>query len=128
MEIKTQITDELYEDDNFNDKKIDENELVDTLIYDFEDFIADRGEEYYNNGRVKSVYKSDNTYYAKVYGSDYNEYNVRIDVYDEYSAEYECSCPYKDNCKHEYAVILSIANKEYEEVVFKEKNFLKMII
>ena len=99
--------------------KIEENLLHATLEDDFNYQIRDRGEEYYNCGNVKHVYKTGNKYTASVSGSGDKEYDVEITVDDQDLAEYECSCPCEFNCKHEYAVLMAIANKEYEEVKTK---------
>lgn len=32
-----------------------------------------------------------------------------------------CTCPYKENCKHEYATLLAIDNKQYKELDLKKE-------
>lgn len=106
---------------NINEEEIekyyyDEEELLYTLDDDFSYQIKKRGLDYYENNMVKCVYKTGNRYFATVYGSRNEEYNVEIIINDEYDAEYECTCPCDFNCKHEYAVLRAISGLDYEEV------------
>lgn len=105
-----------------NTKEIiyDEQDLPDTLEGDFSYQIIERGEDYYDESKVKEVYKNRNKYIANVLGSGSQSYNVEITVYDEETAEYQCTCPCTFNCKHEYAVLIAISNLEYKEVELKE--------
>ena len=103
--------------------------LIKEEMEEFEYQIQNRGKDYYSKGRVSSLVKSGNTYIAKVSGT--NEYDVKIsvDVEDEY-VHYECDCPYEWPCKHVYATMLGILNKNYSEVELKpeiEKNSLNTI-
>lgn len=104
-------------------KKIDE--MFRGYEEDFNYQIRQRGKEYYNKGKVTSVVKSDNTFISKVKGSGSNEYNVLItlnkeDEEDEFDyIDYECDCPYDYSCKHIFATILAIRNKEYSEIELK---------
>lgn len=97
----------------------DEEDLLDNLEDDFDYQIIDRGRAYYNSGKVSHVYKTGNRYSAKVYGSGDKTYDVTITVDDDYTADYECSCPCDFPCKHEYAVLMAISNKEYKEIELK---------
>ncbi len=111
----------------------DEEELSDSLAKDFSYQIKDRGERYYYDGNVKSIYKTGNRYIAKVSGTSLKPYDVEIVITDEDTAHYSCTCPCTYPCKHEYAVIMAISNYEYSEVelksVVKEKEVnLKSII
>lgn len=81
----------------------------------FQSQIISRGKEYYEDGKVLSVYKSDYKYIAKVEGSDYEEYNVIIELKNG-EIDMQCSCPYEDNCKHEYATLMAIDNKDYTKI------------
>lgn len=100
------------------------DEIIDKMLEeydnDFEYQIKQRGKEYYKNGKVKSLIKSGNIFKAKVEGSHGNDYNVSITIDDEDEyLDYECDCPYEYPCKHVYATMLKIKNKEYAEVELK---------
>ena len=92
--------------------------LIKDEMEEFEYQIQNRGKDYFSKGRVKSLVKSGNTYIAKVSGTTDYDVKISIDVDDEY-VHYECDCPYEWPCKHEYAVMLAILNKEYSEVELK---------
>lgn len=100
-----------------------ENKLEDLIQEicsdDFEYIIKKRGEDYYDCNKVLSCYKSSNKYYAKVLGSNSTNYNVEIEL-DEIEPKYSCTCPCDFNCKHEYAVLLAIQNRNYQEIKLKE--------
>lgn len=81
----------------------------------FEKQIIYRGKEYHQNGMVRKVFKSGNTYISKVAGSYRNEYTIHIEI-DKNGIEMHCDCPYHDNCKHEYATLMAIDNKEYKAI------------
>ena len=127
-ELMDEVTEELEEDtydddyddydydDNYDIPFCDEEDLLEMVDDDFEYQIKQRGKDYYNNGNVIKVYKSDNQFYAKVKGSNSNIYNVKIDNSEYRGLEYECDCPYEYPCKHEYAVLMAITNGEYEEI------------
>lgn len=86
-----------------------------------------RGLDYYNQGLVYNL-KHDaetDTWYAKVTGSD--DYDVEIMIYDNKIIS-NCSCPAFDlfsECKHEIAVLLTIAdrlsNHKVEPLSFAQK-------
>ena len=102
--------------DNVN---YNEEVLADSLANDFSNQIKERGKEYYDAGNVESVYKNNNMYIAKVYGASNQLYDVQIIITDEKNADYSCSCPCDFPCKHEYAVLMAIANFDYFEVELK---------
>ncbi len=77
-----------------------------------------RGKEYYDKGNVLSCTKIGDKYYAKVKGNYNKTYNVLIA--NEKDFYMECTCPFVGSCKHEYAVLLSIAKNEYEEKKIKK--------
>lgn len=107
-------------EENTKEIMYDEQELPETLEDDFSYQIIERGEDYYDESKVREVYKNRNKYIANVLGSGTQSYNVEITVYDEETAEYQCTCPCTFNCKHEYAVLIAISNLEYKEVELKE--------
>ncbi len=81
----------------------------------FEKQIIYRGKEYHKNGMVRKVFKSENTYIAKVAGTYRNEYTIHIEI-SKKGIDMHCDCPYQDNCKHEYATLMAIDNKEYKTI------------
>ncbi|ENN96778.1 zinc finger SWIM domain-containing protein [Methanocaldococcus villosus KIN24-T80] len=74
----------------------------------YDERIKERGKNYYINGLVKYCIKLGNKLYGKVVGSDI--YNVEVDLK---TLEGVCSCPYRYNCKHAYALILAYKNNDY---------------
>jgi len=70
--------------------------------------IIERGKEYYRNNLVKYCIKFNNKLYGKVLGGEL--YNTVVDLKD-YSGV--CSCPYRYNCKHAYALIEAFLNNNY---------------
>lgn len=96
--------------------------IISDTEYDFDEVIIERGEEYYYSNHVLSVVKSYDTFIATVSGSENKIYDVKI-TYDRYDDEYnyECSCPCDYPCKHEYAVLLAIENKDYTEFKLKKE-------
>ena len=108
-------SDKLKKDNIYYNEEV----LTNTLANDFSNQIKERGKKYYYNGNVESVYKNNNKYIAKVYGASNQLYDVQIIITDEKNADYLCSCPCDFPCKHEYAVIMAIANSDYIEVELK---------
>lgn len=97
-----------------------EEDLAEDHRDDFSYVIRQRGEDYYNDCHVLSIFKNGNNYIARVEGNASEPYDVSITVYGDY-IEYECTCPCDFPCKHEYAVLLSISNLEYEKVELKPR-------
>lgn len=97
-----------------------ESEILDLCEDDFDDIIKERGRDYYNRGNVLSCIKTDCAFIAKVKGSMDSPYIVEVyyDCEDDY-VELNCNCPCDFPCKHEYAVLLSINNREYNEIELK---------
>lgn len=69
----------------------------------------DRGEDYYDEGAVLEVVRRGDILRAKVEGSQYEPYRVRIDLDDTGVVDTDCSCPYDHGgiCKHRVAVLLT---------------------
>ena len=81
----------------------------------FDKIIKKRGLEYYNDGMVSEMYNFDSDIYAKI-----NGYTVIIGQKIAY-----CSCPYNeynDTCKHLYALLLKIKNKEIPDDLMNKIN------
>ena len=97
----------------------DEENLAKEHENDFNYQIRQRGLDYYHDNNVLNVFKDKNKYIAKVMGNDVNPYKVIIEV-NEDDISYSCTCPCTFNCKHEYAALLAISNKEYLELKLKE--------
>ena len=96
-----------------------EKELLNDYKDDFAFEIRKRGSDYYYSNHVISVFKCKNKYIAKVSGSNINPYKVVIETDDE-EIYYSCSCPCEFPCKHEYAVLMAINNKDYQEIELME--------
>lgn len=79
----------------------------------FSNAIIFRGRDYYNNSLVKKLYKSGNSYIAKVESntSD-NEYDVQV-ILDKDDIKLSCTCPCVEHCKHEYAALMAIDDQKY---------------
>ncbi len=75
----------------------------------YDDKIKKRGEQYFKNNLVEYCIKFENKLYGKVVGGD--KYNTTVNLEDNSGI---CSCPYKYNCKHAYALILCYENNIYE--------------
>ncbi|ADC69197.1 zinc finger SWIM domain protein [Methanocaldococcus sp. FS406-22] len=80
--------------------------------------IIERGKLYYRNNLVKYCIKYKNFLFGEVIGSE--TYKVKVDLDDNYFGL--CTCPYKYNCKHAYALIEAYKNNNYidAEKIFKE--------
>ena len=84
-----------------------------------------KGEECYKLEKVRFLERIQDSYYATVEGEN-GLYTVIVD-YDNKTrtTTLACSCPYEYFCKHMYAVIKSIRNKEtykYYKVRYVEEN------
>lgn len=77
----------------------------------FDEITIDRGEAYYQDGRVTHCTKLGDLYVAKVEGNE--DYTVRINAEGNELAM-SCNCPVEGNCKHEYATLLAIDNEDYD--------------
>jgi uncharacterized Zn finger protein len=68
-----------------------------------------RGKNYYEQGAVLDVTKRGETLRAEVEGSQYEPYQVTVELGDSGVANTECSCPYDHGgiCKHRVAVLLT---------------------
>lgn len=69
----------------------------------------DRGMNYYDEGAVLEVVRRDDVLRAKVEGSQYEPYQVWIELDDTGIVDTTCSCPYDHGgiCKHRVAVLLT---------------------
>jgi len=74
----------------------------------YESKIRERCRNYYRNNLVKYCVKFGNKLYGKVLGGEL--YNTVVDLKD-YSGT--CSCSYRYNCKHAYALIEAFLNDDY---------------
>lgn len=88
----------------------------------FEPQIRMRGGQYFKNGNVHNVYKnaSSNSYIAKVEGEE--TYTTVIEFKEDGELQMSCTCPYWDNCKHEWATLLTINIGNYKEIELKPVN------
>lgn len=90
------------------------NEVQDNFSYQ----IKERGKDYYYSGNIVSCSKNNNKYYAKVSGTRDKPYIVKVEIKKD-GVEYDCTCPYDFPCKHEFAVLMAITNKEYLNIELK---------
>lgn len=90
------------------------NEVQDNFSYQ----IKERGKDYYYSGNIVSCSKNNNKYYAKVSGTSDKPYIVKVEIKKD-GVEYDCTCPCDFPCKHEYAVLMAITNKEYLNIELK---------
>ena len=75
--------------------------------------ILERGEDYYEEGFVSNVTKTDSGYRALVEGSDM--YEVEIEIMDSRIYDMSCDCPFADGgnyCKHMAAVLYYLDAEE----------------
>lgn len=86
-----------------------------------------RGTRYYDERRVLFLEKVDDRYFAVVNG---NELYVVIIKYDEVSKDMQvyCSCPCDFFCKHIYAVIMAIREKNFKKFykIMPRRNYADM--
>ena len=100
---------------------VDEEDFIYCCYEDFLPQIVERGEDYYLDGKVLSCIKDgDRKYIARVEGSSNNVYEVVV-YNTDFGVEHYCDCPYDGACKHSYAVLKAISNKEYKTVTLKEE-------
>ncbi|GGC71009.1 SWIM zinc finger family protein [Haloferax sulfurifontis] len=69
----------------------------------------DRGEKYYEQGAVREITRRGNCLEAAVEGSQYEPYQIQIELNDTGVVDTTCSCPYDHGgiCKHRVAVLLT---------------------
>ena len=96
----------------------------------FNDKVIVEGKKYYGEKRVRFIEKINNSYYATIDGNNKNLYTVIVD-YDAKTKTIRmgCNCPCEFFCKHMYATILSIRNKElfkYYKVRYIDENSYTM--
>lgn len=80
--------------------------------YLFKTHILSRGWDYYENGAVSSLKKTETGYKATVEGS--YDYEVEVEIYDNEVVDMFCDCPYAEDgnyCKHMAAVLYEIEEK-----------------
>jgi uncharacterized Zn finger protein len=78
----------------------------------------ERGEDYYRSGSVFELQKRGHLLMAKVEGSDYEPYQVTIELVGDEIISTDCSCPYDWGgiCKHVVAVLLAYTHNPDETV------------
>ena len=96
----------------------EEEDLLNKVQDNFSYQIKERGKDYYYSGNIVSCSKNNNKYYAKVSGTSDKPYIVKVEIKKD-GVEYDCTCPYDFPCKHEFAVLMAITNKEYLNIELK---------
>ena len=84
---------------------------------EFEAHILKRGIEYYENGNIEEIAKTDYGYSAIVCGTE--EYQVDIYLKGNKLLDMECTCPYAEDgrhCKHMAAVLMAIEELKIENL------------
>lgn len=82
---------------------------IDTL---FGNAVTEKGKKYYEEGRVFFLEKVKDRYYAVVGGKGLYVIIIKYDS-DKKRMQVYCSCPCEFYCKHMYAVIMAIRNKQF---------------
>ena len=91
--------------------------------------ILERGEDYYEEGFVSEVSKSDSGYHAFVDGSDMYEVEIKLD--GDRIFDMSCDCPFADGgkyCKHMAAVLYYIDNENmHDEEKMPEPTWMERV-
>ena len=98
--------------------------FLDPLNILFTNDTMDRGNEYFNQGRVFFLEKISDTYYSVVGGKELYVITIKYKE-NEKEMQVYCSCPCEHLCAHIYAVILAIRNKveiPFYKITHKEEN------
>ncbi|MCS3650954.1 putative Zn finger protein [Salinibacter ruber] len=75
----------------------------------------ERGRQYFHDGAVQSVERTDDhTLKAKVQGSNVHPYVVTVQFEADHIAAVECTCPYYEGswCKHVVATVLKVLDSD----------------
>ena len=81
----------------------------DTWKYMFPERILERGEDYYYDGAIDHICRTNHGYQAVAHGSD--DYEVAITIKNNRITEMYCDCPYAqdgNNCKHMAALLFEL--------------------
>ncbi|MGD9733491.1 MAG: SWIM zinc finger domain-containing protein [Desulfamplus sp.] len=77
-----------------------------------------RGKEYFTSNAILDLKKRGNSLVAEVEGSDYDPYQVRVELDKDSILSTHCTCPYDGSgvCKHIVAVLLKYLNSNKESI------------
>ncbi len=78
----------------------------------FDGFTIEKGRDYFNQNRVKSIKFEDDELTAKVWGTGANPYDTKIHLEKSGICHTECSCPIGDGCKHCSALALAYLSEQ----------------
>lgn len=95
-----------------HEKSFKLNLLKDDLDYQFKKEEVRKGRRCYSAEKIKFLEKINDKYYAVVEEKENHAVIVNYDKSLNETTLY-CSCPCEFHCKHEYAVMLAIRNKEF---------------
>lgn len=84
--------------------------ILSKLEKEFDSTVWQRGREYYREGLIGSVVKSEDIIKAESYGS--STYRLEINIKTK---NMKCSCPYEFLCKHLAALIIFLKNNKVRE-------------
>ena len=79
----------------------------------FQPHILERGQTYFDEGRVSDLERTENSYTATVEGTE--EYEVEILLDGDSIEDMICDCPYAEDrnaCKHMAAVLFAVSAAE----------------
>ncbi len=99
-------------------KKSDNEDMINIYSEDidslFDKNMIARGITYFNKGIVDNLKKDGKFYYSTLKNIDNYHIKIQLNDNNDIKSMY-CDCPYEGNCKHEYAVLLKIKEKNYKE-------------
>lgn len=77
-----------------------------------------KGKEYFTSNAILDLKKRGNSLVAEVEGSDYDPYQVRVELDKDSILSTHCTCPYDGSgvCKHIVAVLLKYLNSNKESI------------
>ena len=112
---------------NLPEPKVKEKlNIFDKSIYNemFPIQIRSRGENYFEEGKIKYYKQTDNKYTCIVKGSEDYKVSILFDENSDEINEMNCTCPYyadkNNNCKHIYALLYKIKCSNNKEKIIEE--------
>lgn len=94
----------------------------DTWKYMFPERILERGEDYYYDGAIDHICRTNHGYQAVAHGSD--DYEVAITIKNNRITEMYCDCPYAqdgNNCKHMAALLFELTEGDASLAVIESE-------
>ena len=94
----------------------------DTWKYMFPERILERGEDYYYDGAIDHICRTNHGYQAVAHGSD--DYEVAITIKNNRITEMYCDCPYAqdgNNCKHMATLLFELTEGDASLAVIESE-------